>query len=160
MATAWISHATGARSRWEDARSNSRLSTIVLACEEIEGQHSALRSPCHGKAVRQTLSPDFDAGALVGAVTEFGNGQNLVKIVSAGRFDRRGFLFRRKERIAKRWLLQQVQKIGRIAPTAGAPRRAKALTILACSGEVVASCLRACGMIGRPLGLDRFLSGR
>ena len=35
-------------------------------------RHFALRSPCHGKAVRQTLSSDFEAGALVGAVTEFG----------------------------------------------------------------------------------------
>ena len=76
--------------------------------------------------MRQTLSPDFDAGALVGAVTEFGDVKNLVEIVSAGRFDRRGFLFRREKRIAKRWLLQKVQKIGHIAPTAGAPRRAKA----------------------------------
>jgi hypothetical protein len=76
--------------------------------------------------VRQTLSPDLDAGALVSAFTEFGDGKNLVEIVSAGRFDRRGFLFRRKKSIAKRWLLQQVQKIGHVAPTAGSPRCAKA----------------------------------
>ena len=76
--------------------------------------------------MRQTLSPDLDAEALVGAVAEFGNLKNLVEIVSASRFDRRGFLFRREKRITKRWLVQQVQKISHIAPTAGAPRRAKA----------------------------------
>ena len=61
-----------------------------------------------------------------GAVAEFGDLENLVEIVSAGGFDGRGFLLWREKRIAKRWLLQQVQKIGHMAPTAGAPRRAKA----------------------------------
>jgi hypothetical protein len=75
--------------------------------------------------VRQTESPEFDAGALLGAITEFDDVENLLEIVSAGRFDGRGFLFRREKRISKRWLLQQVQKIGRIAPTAGAPLSAK-----------------------------------
>ena len=42
--------------------------------------------------MRQALSPDFDAGAFVGAVTEFGDVKNLVEIVSAGRFDGRDFL--------------------------------------------------------------------
>lgn len=76
--------------------------------------------------MRQALSPDLDAGALVGAVIEFGDLKNLVEIVRAGRFDRRSFLFRREKRIAKRWLLQQVQKIGHMAPTARRSRRAKA----------------------------------
>jgi len=47
----------------------------------------------------------YQSGALVGAVTEFGDLKDLVEIVSAGRFDRRRFLVRREERVAKCWLL-------------------------------------------------------
>ena len=97
---------------------------IVLACEQIEGQHFALRSPCHGKAMRQTLCPNLHTGALVGPVTNSDDLQDLLEIVSAGRLDRRRFLSRREERVAKCWLLQEVQKIRHMAPTAGAPRRA------------------------------------
>src|SRR5689334_9614963 len=75
--------------------------------------------------MRQPLSPGLDAGALGGAVTEFGDLEDLVEIVSAGRFDRRRVLSRREERVAKCRLVQEVQKIGHMTPTAGAPRRAE-----------------------------------
>lgn len=63
-----------------------------------------------------------------------------------GGLDRTGLLFRPKKRIAKRWLLEQVQKIGHRAPTARAPRRAKAAHDPVCGSfapELVAFSLNA-----------------
>src|ERR1700722_6655396 len=72
------------------------------------------------------LSPDFDAGAFDGSVDEFGDIKNLVEIVSAGRFGRRGFLLQWEKRVSERWLFQQMQKISHITPAGRAPTRTKA----------------------------------
>src|SRR5579871_4061315 len=74
----------------------------------------------------QALGPDLDACALLWAGAELRDLKNLVEIVSVRRFDRRGLLFRRKERVTKHGLLQQEQKIRHMSPTAGAARPAKA----------------------------------
>src|SRR5579871_2983852 len=100
---------------------------IVLAREDIEGEDVTIRTPCHGKAMWQALRPGLEASAFAASVTEFGDLEDLLEIVGSGRFDRRGFLVGWEKRIAKRWLVQKMQKIGHVAPTARPARRAQAV---------------------------------